>query len=197
MAVLKDLIVHGNSRFINAAYFKDLIADTGRFQKLTTNVLGEAGQTISVYGIMNVEGELNTKSWTNANIATIGGNMYICPTISIAEGSTGVVTVGSGTLTFSPPSGSSFALDNLLGGSSNTSSWTQNSLVLVTGEILYNNEYLPMGTLKGKIGSGISTSSFPITNVTNNKSTGTTADIFNLIPTGSYTYRNLKISIYT
>lgn len=95
MAVLKDLIVHGPSRFINTAYFKtlkadNLAADGGVFNKLiatnadigTLDVDDLTAQNATVVGLLDVKGDLHTNRWTNANIANIGGSFYISPTVN-------------------------------------------------------------------------------------------------------------------
>lgn len=99
MAVLKDLIVHGASRFINVVQFNStkggvIAADKGVFNKLIATS-GEIGtlnveelnadtltaQNATVMGLLDVKGDLHTNSWTNSNIATIQGNFYIAPTV--------------------------------------------------------------------------------------------------------------------
>ena len=89
MAILKDLIVHGSSRFLNKIYASELetpliSADAGVFKKLTAKDL--TAETATVIGLLDVQGQLHTNTWTNSNIATIDGCFYITPTLSSDTG---------------------------------------------------------------------------------------------------------------
>ena len=110
MAVLKDLIVHGASRFINVAQYSSakggvIAADKGVFNKLIAtsaeiNTLNVeelnadrlTAQNATVMGLLDVKGNLHTNSWTNSNIATIQGAFYIAPTVmtGTSSGDSGV-----------------------------------------------------------------------------------------------------------
>lgn len=110
MAVLKDLIVHGASRFINVAQYGSakggvIAADKGVFNKLIAtsaeidtlnveelNADRLTAQNATVMGLLDVKGNLHTNSWTNSNIATIQGNFYIAPAVmtGTSSGDTGV-----------------------------------------------------------------------------------------------------------
>lgn len=110
MAVLKDLIVHGASRFINVAQYSSakggvIAADKGVFNKLIAtsaeidtlnveelNADRLTAQNATVMGLLDVKGNLHTNSWTNSNIATIQGAFYIAPTVmtGTSSGDTGV-----------------------------------------------------------------------------------------------------------
>ena len=105
MAVLKDLIVHGASRFINNTHYVTaqggvLAADKGVFNKLIAtnaeidtlnvdelNANNLTAQNATVMGLLDVKGDLHTNTWTNSNIATIQGNFYIAPTIKTGTSS--------------------------------------------------------------------------------------------------------------
>lgn len=210
MAVLKDLIVHGRSRFVNGIQTNTLNAesigaDMGIFNKLVATSLDAETATIDdliatnakIIGLLDVEGELHTNTWSNSNIATIGGSFYITPTI---ESESGTFTATSTTaITFSSP-GTNFDWSNLYIGNSSgsqTTSWTDGSLVLITGEVLNSDGiYSPLGTLKGTINGTPSTNSISISGITdahNNTST-VLSSIYSDKPTT--TYQNLKISIY-
>ena len=130
MAVLKDLIVHGNSSFINTTQFNTtkggtIAADKGVFNKLIAtdaeigtldvdelNANNLTANNATIMGLLDVKGDLHTNSWTNSNIATIQGNFYIAPTVktgtssndtgvTIAAISNGSATNGYWTLTLS------------------------------------------------------------------------------------------------
>lgn len=199
MAVLKDLIVHGPSRFLNAAYYNKIDADeistnTIALQKITA----KTNNTISIVaGLVDVDGELHTKSFTNSNIATIDGSFYITPTISLqgdeTNGYTAVATNNS--ISFS---GTSYNLGSAyLDGSDSPIAWSTGSTVIVTGEVLVNNEWIPLGTLKGTL-STYSTNTNPnvvgITNILD--SVNQSSKILGLIAgTGNLPYRKVKISL--
>ena len=106
MAVLKDLIVHGASRFLNGintdAIHANLIdAQDGVFKTITTTTLD--AQTITtdmlkannarVSQTLTVDGTISTNKWEAANIANIGGNFYISPTGKTNPGVIGTITV--------------------------------------------------------------------------------------------------------
>lgn len=205
MAVLNNLIVHGSSKFLNDAYFNILAADTGRFNKLATKVLGNDGETITVHGLMDVQGELHTKSWSNSNIATIDGSFFICPTLKVTEtGSTSnglTITQSGNTWSIQITSSSAVVTNsvytmNSSGTVTTTGTWTLGSKVAITGEILVNNEWLPLGTLRGIITARSSDlKSVTVSNITDGYSSSN--NILNTIGAQSNVkHRNIKISLY-
>ena len=205
MAILNNLIVHGSSRFLNKAYFDILEADTGKFNKLATKVLGNDGETITVHGLMDVQGELHTKSWSNSNIATIDGSFFICPTLKVTEtGSTSnglTITQSNNTWSVQITSSSAVVTNsvytmNSSGTVTSTGTWTIGSKVAITGEILVNNEWLPLGTLRGIITARSSDlKSVTISNITDGYSSSN-----NILSTigvqNNVKHRNIKISLY-
>ena len=123
MAVLKDLIVHGPSRFINPAYFTDLKSEslyatngvfnylkatTGDIESLSVEDLKAQRATVAVR--LDVEGELHTNSWTASNISTIDGAFYITPTVSCDSGT---FNYDGSAITVTAASGYSFGIDDL------------------------------------------------------------------------------------
>lgn len=193
MAVLKDLIVHGASRFLNKSYFDSLEADSGAFKKIIAKDATVTNAT--VMGLLDVTGELHTKSWSNSNIATIDGSFYITPTFGLQGGdtSTNTVTVAANSLSFTNSSGTNFNFDSLyLDGSSSAIAWTTSSKVIVTGEILKDGEWIPLGTLKGTL-STYSTTSVVINNITDAKGAAP-ATLAALVGSG-LRYRNVKVSL--
>ena len=193
MAVLKDLIVHGASRFLSKSYFDSLEADSGAFKKIIAKDATVTNAT--VMGLLDVTGELHTKSWSNSNIATIDGSFYITPTFGLQGGdtSTNTVTVAATSLSFTNSSGTNFNFDSLyLDGSSSAIAWTTGSKVIVTGEILKDGEWIPLGTLKGTLGT-YSTTSVVINNITDAKGAAP-ATLAALVGSG-LRYRNVKVSL--
>ena len=65
--------------------FNKLIAISADIGDLDVNNL--TAQNATVVGLLDVQGELHTNSWTNANIANIGGSFYISPTVEAVTGS--------------------------------------------------------------------------------------------------------------
>ena len=169
MAILKDLIVHG------------LKADDA-----------------TVVGLLDVQGEMHTNSWTNSNIATIDGSFYITPTIGSDSGTVDTTTTS---LTFH---GANYAVNSLYLNASNSNvAWTTGSKVLVTGEVQVDGEYIPFGTLMGQLGSKVAADQISITGITTNKkessnsSTYLASNILSEIGTKTgLPYRKLKISLY-
>ena len=184
MAVLKDLIVHGNSRFINGAQFDSLgankiSAEEGIFNKLVATNLEATEASITnltatnakVMGLLDVQGEMHTKSWTNANISNVGGSFYISPTVStvIAANNTPMsITVGGSTnaRTFQV-SGGAFATDAVKiynGSTTSTASWAVGSHVMVTGNIRSGTTGVdyPLGTLTGYLTGALTASGFTV-----------------------------------
>lgn len=174
MAVLKDLIVHGASRFLNGANFntinaESIGADAGIFNKLVATSLDAKTATIddltaknaTVTALLDVQGELHTNSWSNANIATIDGSFYISPTSSSADGSdvdasgytpTGTITYNNGNYTKLVVTGT-FNTSQLNLGDATNVAWPANSYVIITGDVLVGNEWYPLGTIRGKLQS--------------------------------------------
>lgn len=194
MAVLKDLIVHGRSRFINGAQFNTINAESigateGIFNKLIATTLEAKEATIddltatnaTIVGLLDVQGEMHTKSWSNSNIATIDGNFYITPTVVSADGAdvtasgytpTGTLTYSSGNYTQMTIAGtfdtSQLTLDDVL-----SIDWPANSYVIITGEVSVGKEWYPLGTIRGKLGVSIA------------KGTGAAAKSITIVPIGT------------
>ena len=189
MAILKDLIVHGSSRFLNKIYASEIQtplieAEAGVFKKLKAD-------DATVVGLLDVKGQLHTNSWSNSNIATIDGSFYITPTIGSASGT---VTITASTLTFS---GTNYAVSSLYLGDGSSITWPRYSKVLVTGQILSNGEWIPLGTLLGQLSSTATAASISINNIKDNKNQ-TSNVLATLVNEGttSSSYRNLKVSLY-
>lgn len=189
MAILKDLIVHGSSRFLNKIYASELEtplieAEAGIFKKLKAD-------DATVVGLLDVKGQLHTNSWTNSNIATIDGSFYITPTIG---SDSGTVTITATSLNFS---GTNYAVTSLYLGDNSSITWPQYSKVLVTGQILSNGEWIPLGTLLGQLSATAAAASIKINNIKDNKNQ-TSSVLATLVNNGttSSNYRNLKVSLY-
>ena len=192
-------------------------ATEGIFNKLIATTLDAKNATIddlkatnaTIVGLLDVQGQMQTNSWTNANIATIDGSFYICPTISseanvttsgtsqtsdnkfLYNGST-IVLTGTWTTT-----GSLYL-------NTTAANWTLYSKVMVTGEVLIGNEWTPIGTICGVL-TGINTSSGTITigslssNITvkNDGTINSLPAILSLVTSGTtYNARKLKVSLY-
>lgn len=170
MAVLKDLIVHGKSRFLNGAQFNTINAESigatqGIFNELIATTLNAQEATIEnltttnakVVGLLDVEGELHTNAWTNANIANIGGSFYISPTIEAVTGTISITrVVSNNTVSWTVAAAGNFATDFIKSGTSTSGvAWPANSLVLITGNITIGNIVYPLGTLKGTLNSQV------------------------------------------
>lgn len=213
MAVLKDLIVHGPSRFINTANFNSIKANTigadnGVFNKLiaTSADIGSldvddlTAQNATVVGLLDVKGQLHTNSWTNANIANIGGSFYISPTVSTeiaANGTPMSVTIseGSGNRTIAV-SGGAFVTDSVKiyqNKTTSTASWAIGSRVMITGNVRLGTtgtDY-PLGTCIGYLNAPLTTSGFTIAEV----NSPALESIISTIGTSLKSY-NIKISMY-
>jgi len=172
MAVLKDLIVHGPSRFINTAQFEALKAnrigaEEGVFNKLiatnadigTLDVDDLTAQNATVVGLLDVQGEMHTNSWTNANIANIGGSFYIAPTIIPTDGTTTISITKNSATSWTVVLAGTFATDFIKTGTNTTGqNWPANSLVLITGNITVKDMKYPLGTLKGTLSTAVTAS---------------------------------------
>ena len=189
MAILKDLIVHGSSRFLNKIYASEIQtplieAEAGIFKKLKAD-------DATVVSLLDVKGQMHTNSWSNSNIATIDGSFYITPTIGSASGT---VTITASSLAFS---GTNYAISSLYLGDGSSITWPQYSKVLVTGQILSNGEWIPLGTLLGQLSSAATAASISINDIKDNKNQ-TSNVLATLVSNGttSSSYRNLKVSLY-
>ena len=196
MAILKDLIVHGSSRFLNKIYAEEL--ETSAFEAESAIIKKLKADDATVVGLLDVQGEMHTNSWTNSNIATIDGSFYITPTIGSDSGTVDTTTTS---LTFH---GANYAVNSLYLNASNSNvAWTTGSKVLVTGEVQVDGEYIPFGTLMGQLGSKVAADQISITGITTNKkessnsSTYLASNILSEIGTKTgLPYRKLKISLY-
>lgn len=147
--------------------------------------------------LLTAEG-IQTKNWTASNISTIDGSFYICPTISCISG-TIKYTSNGGTLEMNAGSGYSFDVNSIFTKNNNSAAWTSSSWVMITGEISISNEWVPIGTVRGKITATTpTTSKITIGNLTTNLTTDSSPKIIELMTSGTtYTFRNLKISLYS
>lgn len=179
MAVLKDLIVHGRSRFLNGINANSIKADEGIFNQLIAVDLKATDATIENLTATNARvtqtltaNHISTNTWEAASIANIGGNFYISPTgeqsgsinVTIDRTAAPGTDGGTYTLTFGVPSGSSGGF-----GVSSTSAayWTNNARVMATGEVSYNNsKKYPLGTCSGTISGNVTASNNNITAIT-------------------------------
>lgn len=176
MAVLKDLIVHGASRFLGDVYFNflkanDIAAETGYFKKLTaiegtitdltsTNLVTK---NATVMALLDVQGDMHTNSWSNSNIATIDGSFYITPTSISTDGSDTSASnyTPTGTIAYTSPNFTkisvtgTFDTSQLVLDSNSHVPWPASSEVIITGDVLVGNEWLPLGTIRGKLESQV------------------------------------------
>ena len=199
MAILKDLIVHGSSRFLNKIYASELetpliSADAGVFKKLTAKDL--TAETATVIGLLDVQGQLHTNTWTNSNIATIDGCFYITPTLSSDTGSIAFTSATAASLAGTYTAVTSLYVGDATSGS--TVQWTAGSNVLLTGQVKVNNEWIPLGTLLGTLSGNVTTSAIGLSGLTDNRhnTSSIITDIRNIVGSTSVEYRNLKISLY-
>ena len=191
MAVLKDLIVHGRSQFINGAQFNSLgankiSAEEGIFNKLVATNLEASTASITdltatnakIIGLLDVKGELHTNKWTNSNISNIGGSFYISPTVSttIASGNTpmSVTITGTANDRSFQVSGGNFTTDAVkiyenddthsVYATGTTPGWPVGSHVMVTGNIRLTSTGVdyPLGTLTGYLTAYLSQNGFTV-----------------------------------
>ena len=198
MAVLKDLIVHGSSRFLNKIYANQIQAESGIFNKLIAKDL-QAGKA-TVVGLLDVQGQLHTNAWTNSNIATIDGSFYITPTISSAEGTAS--NISATTIQFVPRNNTFAVVSSLYyyDTSAHEGTWLKYSRVLVTGQVQLNGEWIPLGTILGYLNADGNANSLVIAGAEDNKHR-TSPVLAQLVANGvttstSLNYRNLKVSLY-
>ena len=194
MAILKDLIVHGSSRFLNKIYAEEL--ETSAFEAESAIIKKLKADDATVIGLLDVQGQLHTNTWTNSNIATIDGCFYITPTLSSNSGKISFTSNTAASLT-----GSYSAVTSLYIGDSSSGStvqWTKDSNILLTGEVEVNGQWLPLGTLLGTLSANATTSSIGLTGLTDNRHNPSSiiTDIRNAVSSTALDYRNLKISLY-
>lgn len=204
-----------------------IVAEEGIFNKLiatsanisTLDVDSLTAQNATVVGLLDVQGQLKTNTWTNSNIATIEGNFFIAPTIVSKSTSltkyqlkiqdqtstnSGISSITGQTkrgwvLTISGNFNLNQVGADLVNGESSTNlnQWSQGSKVLITGDIEKTDGVYPLGTLTGFIYSSTTSSdstlgSITIYNVTDNL--GNT-DIFTILGANTYNYREVKVSL--
>lgn len=194
MAILKDLIVHGSSRFLNKIYADEL--ETSAFEAESAIIKKLKADDATVVGLLDVQGQLHTNTWTNSNIATIDGCFYITPTLSSDSGNIVFSSVNVANLT-----GDFTAVNSLYIGDSSSGStvqWTKDSKILLTGEVEVNGQWLPLGTLLGTLSENAATSSIGLKELKDNRHNDSSiiTDIRNVVSNASLNYRNLKISLY-
>ena len=177
MAVLKDLIVHGASRFlggINADSIETnaIKADSGIFNQLIATTLEAKDAHIdeltannaTVFGIMDVKGKLQTNQWEAASIANIGGNFYISPTGKSSSGTVTITRTSAATSTAAAKY--SVAMSGTFGVSSTSNTiWATGAYGMATGNVAVGTKKYPLGTCDGPL-SNITTGTNTITGFT-------------------------------
>lgn len=134
--------------------FNKLIATNATIANLNVDDL--TAQNATVVGLLDVQGEMHTNNWTNANIANIGGSFYISPTLASAATSV-KITLASNNYTI-VVSGGNFVT------SSSGITWSTGSKVMVTGSVTKNNVTYPLGTCTGNL-SAISPTGFTVNQI--------------------------------
>ena len=177
MAVLKDLIVHGASRFLNGINADSIEtnaikADSGIFNQLIATTLEAKDAHIdeltannaTVFGIMDVKGKLQTNQWEAASIANIGGNFYISPTGKSSSGTVTITRTSAATSTAAAKY--SVAMSGTFGVSSTSNTiWAAGAYGMATGNVAVGTKKYPLGTCDGPL-SNITTGTNTITGFT-------------------------------
>lgn len=150
----KALISSGEIR-ANKGVFNQLVATSANFDSATITDL--TAQNATVVGLLDVQGQLHSNSWTNANIANIGGSFYITPTIESASGTISITrNVSNNIVSWSIQIIGTFATDFIKSGIETAGvNWPSGSLVLLTGNIILNDMEYPLGTLQGTLSSQV------------------------------------------
>ena len=159
MAILNNLIVHGSSRFLNKAYFDaikaDLIsANTGKFHYIeaSTGSIDDLTSKHVITEVLDVERELHTKEWTNANIANIGGIFYVAPTVITKNKSPKISFSYNSTNGYTIQVSGTFATNFVKPGkATGAANWPSNSEILITGTAGNSSVEFPLGTLIGTL----------------------------------------------
>ena len=187
--------------------FNKLIATNAEIENLNVDDL--TAQNATVVGLLDVEGNLHTNSWTNSNIATIQGNFYIAPTvktgknyeqlfqITAIDNPNNEATLGWWTVTLNGTNileVPALESDTGIGEQQSIDTWSSGSEVMITGTIIKNGINYPLGTLKGILSNNLTTSGVIITRITDdiNNNPATLQEI----GAGSYGYDEIKISLY-
>ncbi len=219
MAVLKDLIVHGASRFINVVQFDStkggiIAADKGVFNKLIAtdaeigtldvdelNANTLTAQKATVVGLLDVKGELHTNQWTNANISNVGGSFYISPTVSTTIASNGtpmsITITGNANNRTVQVSGGAFVTDAVKiysGNQTSTASWAIGSHVMFTGTVRLSTSSVdyPLGTCVGYLTAALSSDGFTVGEV----SSAALETIISELGTSNLKSYDIKISMF-
>lgn len=177
----------------SAIYASAVKADQGVFNKL---VAADATFTnATVVGLLDVQGEFHTNSWTNSNIANIGGVFYISPTVSAETTTVTLAKSGSEyTITVTAAAGT-FATTTVPtwdGTTSSTSGWLIGSRVIMTGSVVYNNVEYPLGTCKGYLTNALTGTGFKMQNITSSA----LDVIYGVAGTNSLSGKNIQLSMY-
>ena len=179
-----------------------LWADQGIFNKLiatsadigTLDVDDLTADNATVVGLLDVKGEIHTNSWTNANIANIGGSFYITPTI---ESATATLRIsGSASNRTIAVSDGTFETDTIQKYENETTSpinWVVGSKVMVTGSVKSETsmEY-PLGTCVGTLSAALTNTGFTIQSINSNA----LEEIIATLGTTSLSGVNIKLSMY-
>lgn len=149
----KVLISDGEIR-ANRGVFNELVATSLSASSATITDL--TTQNATVVGLLDVKGQLHSNSWTNANIANIGGSFYITPTIEPTDSQAKITITRNSATSWTVTLSGTFATNTIKTGTSSSGvAWPANSLILITGNITFNDIEYPLGTLKGTLQSQV------------------------------------------
>ena len=177
---LKALVSSGEIRAEKGVFNKLIATD---FTASTASIDSLTATNAKVIGLLDVEGDLHTNKWTNANIANVGGSFYISPTVSSTSTNAMSVTItGSANSRSLQVSGGTFETDvakiydstnnstHSVYSTGTTSGWPVGSHVMITGNIRSTTTGVdyPLGTLTGYLTAALSSSGFTVVEVNSN-----------------------------
>lgn len=177
---LKALVSSGEIRAEKGVFNKLIATD---FTASTASIDSLTATNAKVIGLLDVEGDLHTNKWTNANIANVGGSFYISPTVSSTSTNAMSVTItGSANSRSLQVSGGTFETDvakiydstnnstHSVYSTGTTSGWPVGSHVMITGNIRSTTTGVdyPLGTLTGYLTAALSSSGFTVGEVNSN-----------------------------
>lgn len=150
----KKVLVNDGEVRANRGVFNELVATSLSASSATITDL--TTQNATVVGLLDVQGQLHSNSWTNANIANIGGSFYITPTIEPTDSQATISITRNSITSWTVVLSGTFATNTIKTGTNSSGvAWPANSLVLITGNITVNNIEYPLGTLRGTLNSSV------------------------------------------
>ena len=125
---------------------------TGNITTVNSNMINNAGDIFNKNGLIETD-RIKSNVWDITSTQNLGGSFYIAPTINVTNGSTFTISSVSGTTI----TGYLIDTTNITSSDFGGHTWTNNSLIKITGKLTSGNNHYILGTCSGKLTAAMNT----------------------------------------